>query len=73
MVAEAECCFHWIIMHYASHDLDFNSNTKRNYEQKELLEVSLPSVVLSKPTLQNLVHVLLVKSIFRLNILNLVL
>ena len=56
-------------MHYASHDLDFNSNTKN----KELLEVSLPSVVLIKPTPQNLVHVLLVKSIFRLNILNLVL
>ena len=48
-------------------------NTKRNYQHKELLEVSLPSVVLSKPTPQNLVHVLSVKSIFRLNILNLVL
>lgn len=61
-------------MHYASdYDPDFNSNTKRNYQLKELLEAFLASMVLSKPTLQNLVHVLLVKSILRLNILNLVL
>ena len=52
---------------------DFNSNTRRNYQHKELLEASLASMVLSKPTPHNLVHVLLVKSILRLNLLNLVL
>ena len=61
-------------MHYASdYDPDFNSNTKRNYQLKELLEASLASMVLSKPTPHNLLHVLLVKSILRLKVLNLAL